>query len=90
MALNKDKLLQALIDAETDSVELTPEAYQGVVLKCIAYADAIDEYIRSATVSVSVTTTHAPATINVSGPPAGATNILPVIGTGEGTSTSIS
>lgn len=90
MALNKDKLLQSLINAETDGVELAPEAYQGVLLKCIAYADAIDDYIRSATVSVTVTTKHLPGTINVVGPPAGAANVIPVIGTGEGTSTSIS
>lgn len=90
MALDKNKLLQSLIDAETDGVDLTSEAYQGVLLKCIAYADAIDDYIRSATVSVSVTTKHLPGTINVAGPPAGATNPVPVIGSGEGTSTSIS
>lgn len=54
MALNKAKLIAALISAETDGVDLTSEARQGVILKCNAYADAIDEYIKSATVLVNV------------------------------------
>ena len=72
----------ANIDAFTESA---------IQQKAQGYADAILQWVTTATVtttvSTTVNTTHAPATINVTGTALAQTNPAPVVGTGSGTGT---
>ena len=72
----------ANIDAFTESA---------IQQKAQGYADAILQWVTTATVnttvSTTVNTTHAPATINVTGSAVAQTNPAPVVGTGSGTGT---
>ena len=54
MALVITDLIDAFIAAETDGIELTPEARAGVEKKCQLFAQAIDAYIKSADVIVDI------------------------------------
>lgn len=65
MALDKSKLANELYDAETAGVDITPDAKSKVEKKCKAMADAIDQYVKS----ISVTSQIQPASIDTIGSP---------------------
>jgi hypothetical protein len=55
LALVPSILSQQLFDAETKDVQLTPESSAKIKQRCDAVAQAIDNYIKSATVNSTVT-----------------------------------
>jgi len=56
MALVKKTLIDALFAAETDGIKLTKDAERKVMTKCKSIANAIDDYIKSATITASFIT----------------------------------
>ena len=81
-AYARSNISPAIIDPITEVV---------IQQKAQGYADAILQWVTTATVtttvSTTVNTTHAPATINVTGTALAQTNPAPVVGTGTGTGT---
>lgn len=72
----------------TTPLVLDPATQQRIVDKCTSMANAIHQWILTAevttTVNTSVSTTHAPGTINVVGTAAAQSNVVAVVGTGTG------
>jgi len=84
MALVKQKLIDALFDAETKDVDLTKEAKAKVKSKCEAVAAAIDEYIKSADILIDVYPGIPVTTVGTAASQAGQTS-----GPGQGASKEI-
>lgn len=94
-------LVSALIDIERQIIldsysrsgvtpaEIDSDTEAAIVRRAQAYGDALLSWVTTAVVNTTVTTTvnttHAPATINVAGSAVAQTNPAPVFGTGSGT-----
>jgi|13_taG_2_1085334.scaffolds.fasta_scaffold00220_5 hypothetical protein len=105
MALNVQALATALAQVDINQINkaysekgvvpptLDAETQSSIQEKSLGYAQAIHAWILTATintnVNTSVTTAHAPGTINVVGTAAAQSNPVPVAGTGTGTGTGI-
>lgn len=96
MALDKTVLALELIRIESEIVQeslgdmpMDDATRSRIESKCNQTADAIYNWLLTATVSVNVntTTTHAISSINVAGTAAAQTNPAPVFGTGSGSGT---
>ena len=103
LATNLPTLVSALIDIDRQIIldsyartGVTPAVIDdnteaAIVRRANAYGDALLSWVTSAQVNTNVTTTvnttHAPATINVTGTAVAQTNPAPVLGTGSGTGT---
>jgi hypothetical protein len=75
-------------DGQVIPLTLDAETQARITSKCTDMANAIHQWILNAevntTVSTSVSTTHAPGSINVVGTAAAQSNVAPVVGTGTG------
>ena len=85
MALNTNKLSQALFDAETKDVEMTSDLEAKVKARCDTVASAIYDFVTSADVLVDVLPGIPVATAGTPAAQTGATT-----GPGQGKSKSIS
>ena len=87
MALDKSSLAKEFFNAFSSNTELTEEAKTELKTKCDAMATAVDNFVKSA--HVTVITTFQPGQINVAGAPTAQSNLVPIFGVAEGTDITI-
>ena len=84
-----DMIIDAYLEKDVDPPEIDDETLDSIDTRAEGYANAIYNWILTATVNTNVTTNvttiHPSGTINVAGSAAAQSNPLPVSGTGNGT-----